>query len=418
MPIGTAPPGVPRPCDRRAALLSITAIVAVAGQTACQPAAPGSAAAAPPERIVASVQAAIDTELAAIGTDGPGLLIAVVSGDRVLGKGARGLADVSTRAALGDDSQMRIASLTKQFVAVALLQLVEQGRIGLDDPVSRYVPALSKAAAGATVRSLLNHTSGLADHGDLFINHERVAYDEDEPGGYLFAPAGSRPGEYMPTGADVIAILAEFPTQRFETGTRWEYSNSAYIVLAQIVESVSGQRFRDYARDHLFEPLGMSDSGVLDERRPTLDRPTASYVRVDDGFSERDYSPFNQLYGDGGIYSSLRDLIAWRRALPPDVLVSLESLEEIHRPARLSDGNVITDTPRGAGYGMGWFIDSIDGEPVYLHGGWVGVRHAIYHAPVAGVWVVVLSNRADTHPYEIAERLMRTTLADLASKTA
>ena len=310
---------------------------------------------------------------------------------------------------------MRIASLTKQFVAIATLQLAERGAIALDDPVLKHLPELGAVGDGVTIRHLLNHTAGLPHHSLLFMNEGRVAIDE-ENNDWLFAPLGSRTDDYMPTNEDVIALLREFPQKRFPPGAKWEYSNAGYIVLAQMIEAATGTPFRDYARDKLFEPLGMRDSGVFDESRPDPPRRAKSYLVGPDGFEERDYSPFNLLHGDGGIYSTLDDLAKWRCAFEPGVLLTTKTLSVIGEPARLDNGERVTDTLRGEGYSMGWFLDTIAGTPIWIHGGgWAAFRHAIAYAPGAGVWAIVLTNRSDTAPYEMAAHLLETALTDAAS---
>lgn len=344
--------------------------------------------------------------------DEPGILVSVTQGETTILRFTRGLADLGTRRALTPASQMRIASLTKQFVAVAIMQLVEQGRLSLDDPLSKHMPELGALTKGVTLRHLLNHTSGFPHHSLLFMNGELVPYDEHARGGFLFVPEGSRDWDFMPTNEDVIRILAQHPEHRFAPGTDWEYNNAAYIVLVQIIEKLTGTPFREHIAEHIFKPLGMSDSGVFDETRPRLASPTSSYVRNQNIFTERDESPFNLLHGDGGIYSTLEDLVAWRKAWQPGALVSAASLEIMTQPARLDDGTRITRTPVGKGYGMGWFIDDIGGEPIVFHGGgWAAFRHAIYHAPGPDIWVVVLTNRSDSQPYELGRALLAAALA-------
>lgn len=345
-----------------------------------------------------------------LGQNEPGILISIMKDEREIYRFSSGLSNLELEQQLSGDTQMRIASLSKQFVAVAIMQLAEAKKIDLDQPILSYLPKLYPAAAGVTIRHLLNHTSGLPHHTLMFMNSGRVPYDEQQ-NSFLFAPLGSRDNDFMPVNEDVVALLSEFPEPRFTPGERWEYSNAGYIILAQLIESVSGQVFRDYIAQHIFAPLGMVSSGVFDESRPIPPNRGYSYVASGDGFEERDYSPFNLLHGDGGLYSTLNDLVKWRRAWAPDVLLSSDSLESIQTPAALGDESVVTDTPRGAGYGMGWFLDTYGSTPVLLHGGgWAAFRHAITSAPTEGLWVVVLTNRDDTKPYELAEALLNAAL--------
>ena len=245
--------------------------------------------------------------------DEPGVLVSVWHEDEEVLRVERGLADITQNRSLSGDSQMRIASLTKQFTAVAVMQLVEAGLVGLDDPVTEYLPDLAPAGDGVTIRHLLNHTSGLPHHTLVFMNEGRVPYDE-EANDFLFAPAGTRKDDFMPTNEDVVGLLSEFPDPRFAPGSSWEYSNAGYVLLAQVIEAVAGEPYRDYLRGKLFKPLHMEDSGVFDETRPAPPRLTFSYRVLETGFEERDYSPFNLIHGDGGIYSTLYDLTKWRHA--------------------------------------------------------------------------------------------------------
>jgi len=344
--------------------------------------------------------------LDAYDDDEPGAAIAIIRNGELIFSGAAGSRDLSSGAPLDARSQMRIASLSKAFVAVLVLKEAEAGRLDLDDPVRDYLPELAPAADGVTIRHLLQHTGGLPHHSLIFMNEEIVPHDPGPPAGFLFAPAGSRDGEFMPTNEDVVSLLAAHPEPRFAAGEDWEYSNTGYILLVQVLESVRQSPFRTIVRESLFDPLGMTDSGVFDEQRPRPQRLTYSYIVSESGFEERDYSPFNLLHGDGGLYASLDDLVRWRSAFTPGVLLSDTALATLAQPARLSDGTVVRDTPRGSGYGMGWFLTEADGQTAWIHGGgWAQFRHAIFAVPEAGVWVVYLSNRSDTQPYEAAEML-------------
>ncbi len=349
------------------------------------------------------------------GAQEPGALVAVMRRDKLLLQEAIGLAELETQKPLTANTQMRIASLSKQFVAVAVLQEMERGTLKLNDPISKFLPELADAASGVTVQQLLHHTSGLPHHSLLFMNEGLVPYNPGPPAGFLFAPAGSRVGDFMPTNEDVVRLLAEHPNPRFAPGTGWEYSNAGYILLVQILEAINNKPFRDLASERLFHPLGMYGTGVLDETRPGLDNMAHSYRVTKGGFEERDYSPFNLLHGDGGIFSTLNDLIRWRRAFKPGVLLRAESLALISANGRLADDVPISGTPRGNGYSMGWFTDTLAADqinaPILLHGGgWLNFRHAIYFAPDQDLWVVVLTNRSDTRPYETAEALMKVAL--------
>lgn len=358
-----------------------------------------------------AIEDIVERRFAGFKPDEPGALVAVMRENEEFFRYSSGLARLEDMRPLTARTQMRIASLAKQFVAVAIMQEVERGTIDLAAPVTRYLPELAPAGAGVTVRHLLHHTSGLQHHSLIFMNEGLVPYDPGPPAGFLFAPEGSRKGDYMPTNEEVIELLAKHPEPRFAPGTQWEYSNAGYIVLVQIMEAIHGKPFREISEERLFAPLGMKATGVLDEMRPKLSNRANSYLVMEDGFEERDYSPFNLLHGDGGLFSSLEDLMLWRRAYEPGVLLTAERLDALLTRGRLDNGTAIEGTPRGTGYAMGWFTDTYGDTPVLLHGGgWLNFRHTIHFAPAQGWWVIVLTNRSDTHPYETAEEIMRVAL--------
>ncbi len=354
-------------------------------------------------------------QLSLVGANEPGMLLSVTKKDKILLKEAKGFANLKCQIKFDSQTPMRIASLTKQFVVVAAIRLVEDGVLTLDAPVHRYLPRMKKLGDQITIRHLLNHTSGLPHHSLLFMNAERVPFDMDAPGGFLFAPLGSRSKDFMPTNKEVLDILVEFPKLRSKTGEKWEYNNSAYVVLTLVVEKITGLRFETYLQRKVLSPLDMRNTGLarpLEVRRNTLAK---SYEKQGNKFVEKDYSPFNNIFGDGGLYSTLDDMTDWRKAWQTTSILKRESIEQILAPAKLNNGKPASDVPRGKGYGMGWFIDELDGKKYYYHGGgWANFRHAVLWSPSHEVWIVVLTNRYDSKPYEQAKNLFAALLKDEA----
>ena len=338
----------------------------------------------------------------------PGALIAVYRSDTPLFVGHAGSARLSSDLKLDAHVPVRLASLSKQFIAVAIMLLVEDGKLSLDDPVTKHIPEFKAYPHKITVRQLLQHTSGLPRYFELFTQHKRIKPED----GFGFAPAGSKKFEFVPTNQDVIDIIAEFPKPIFKPGTRWQYSNSAYIVLSEIAERASKQSLHEFMRNRVFKPMKMSSSWVVGDSNGDKSKSAYSYRVEKNKFHEGVDSAYNDLYGDGGIFASLDDLVKWRKVWQPGVVLTQQSLDTIIERAKLEDGTVIKETLFGTGYGMGWFVDDrSDGMTEWLHGGgWAHFRHAIHVIPEKQIWVVVLTNRSDTQPYTMAKELAEAAL--------
>lgn len=248
------------------------------------------------------------------------------------------------------ETNYRLASVTKQFTAAAILQL----RVPLDERITRYLPEFPEH--GITVRQLLTHTSGLVDYEDVI-------------------PAGTM----IPLkDFDVLWMLQQQPKTLFEPGTKWQYSNSGYALLALIVEKVSGQTFAAYLRDHLFKPAGMKNTVAYEKGMSVV--PNRAYGQPED------QSLTSAVLGDGGIYSSVDDLARWYKWLDK---------QPFYREATKPHAK----TP-DASYGYGWFVR--DNE-VWHTGETIGFRNAVLRT--RDLTVIILTNRNEGHPIEIAREI-------------
>jgi CubicO group peptidase (beta-lactamase class C family) len=307
----------------------------------------------------------------------PGASVVVISGGRVAVRRAYGMADLERKVAATPETDYRLASVSKQFTAMAVMVLAEDGTLRYDQPVRDVLPELPAAARSVTIRHLLNHTSGLWDYEDL-VPESRTAQLDDR---------------------DVLGLLASKDSLYFPAGSQYRYSNSGYVLLGLIVARVSGMSFPEFLRARIFLPLGMSASVAHVEGSDTVPRRAYGYSPRGGTFVQTDQSVTSATLGDGGIYTNVDDMVRWDQALSGTKLITAPTLELATTPPQL---------PAAAGtqYGFGWFVDTYRGEKRWRHTGETsGFRNAIQRFPRRGLTVIVLTNRSSGEPGAIAERI-------------
>jgi CubicO group peptidase (beta-lactamase class C family) len=333
------------------------------------------------------------------GTATPGAGVLVIQDGRVLLKRGYGLADLESGSPIEPNTAFLLGSVSKQFTAMAIMILAERGKLGYDDPLARFFPGFPAYARRITVRHLLNHTSGLQDYEELFVKTGKIPANWPRS---IKEP----PDKYEPSAADALRLLEQQTELRFQPGSKWEYSNSGYMVLGQIVEKASGQRYRDFLRDDIFRPLGMTETAVYDETKPEIPKRAASYRQDGSKFPNIDYTPLNGIYGEDNVVSTLNDMYKWDQALYTEALVRQSTLAQALTPGRLND-NSATD------YGFGWSIGDRLGLHYVEHGGsWLGFRNFVLRYPLQHFSVVVLSNLAQFDPGAVANKIARIYLQD------
>ncbi len=290
-----------------------------------------------------------------------------------------GLAELETNQRVTPETNFRLASLSKQFAATAIMLLVADGTLRYDDEVATLIPALPAFTRGVTVRHLLNHTSCLPDYED-FVPDSGTAQVHDR---------------------DVPALIAHATALEFAPGTRYRYSNSGYVLLGLVVERASGQRFADFLHHRVFMPLGMAHTVALEEGRSVVANRAYGYTiaRTGGGVRRTDQSNTSATLGDGGVYTSIADLARWDHALERHTLVSARAQREAWTPPLLPDGALTH-------YGFGWFVDRDRGAVRQTHYGESrGFTNAIVRYPERRVTVVLLTNRTGGAPWEVAQRV-------------
>lgn len=317
----------------------------------------------------------------------PGAAVLIVrNGEAVYSKGF-GYADLENAVRITPASAFRLASVSKQFTAMAIMVLAEQGKLDYDDPLSKYIPELDYWP-GVTIRHMLHHTSGMPDY------YERGFYDN-------YAPDGPKVHN-----ADLVEVMAQYPEPDFAPGEQYAYNNAAYDLLPIVVERVAGQSFADFIRSQVFQPAGMLTATPFSASDPAIPGRVLGYAATDDVFELDDYDPFNTVLGSGSIYATLQDFAAWERSLATNAVVSATTLDEAYTPGVLNDGSE-------TGYGFGWRIEDYRGHRRMMHtGSWVGFRTAFARFPNDSLAIAVLTNRADGNPADFVDRIADTYLQD------
>lgn len=303
--------------------------------------------------------------------DVPGAAVLVVRDGKALVHKGYGLADVDARVPVTPATNFRLASVSKQFTATAILLLEHDGRLHLDDPVQRWLPALPQAHI--TLRQLLTHTSGLLDYEDLMD------------------PADTR----QVHDSDVLQLLSTQDKTYFEPGTSYRYSNSGYALLALIVERASGKRYADFLRERIFQPLGIKDTVAYENGISTVAHRAFGHSDENGRWQRTDQSTTSAVLGDGGIYSSIDDLQRWDAALYDDRLLPQATWKQAFTPYTDTDDPTVR-------YGFGW---RVTGDTLWHSGETMGFRNVIVREPSKKLTVVVLTNRNDPEPYATAKRI-------------
>lgn len=331
-----------------------------------------TAAAQQPKRDVAKETDALFRDYTG---DAPGAAVLVIQGGKTRFKKSYGLAELETNRRATPRTNYRLASVSKQFTATAVLLLADRGRLSLDDTLPTFFPGFPAYGREIRVRHLLNHSSGL------------LAYEDFVP------PAAAAPV----LDADVLAILERQDRTYFPPGSAFRYSNSGYALLALIVEKVSGQPFAEFLRREIFAPLGMRHT-QMNLRDAWRKSPRAfGYSRRAGGWERTDQSLTSYVLGDGGIYSSLEDLARWETELAAPRLLRPVTRREA-MTATIEARPLAEDRAAAAGeqlgYGFGWFVGTHRDHEVVWHGGSTrGFRTHILRIPGLRLTVIVLTNR-------------------------
>jgi CubicO group peptidase (beta-lactamase class C family) len=359
------------------------------------------------ERATPTVDEALATRIdllftGLISPGDPGIAVLVQKDGKVVFQKGYGVRELRAHTKIDLGTNFRLASVTKQFTAMAIMLLIHDGKLDYDDSLTAIFPEFPAYGKSITVRNLLTHTSGLPDY-------EEIMEQREKSGGSPWTP------ERQIQDEEVLALLEAQPAGKFLPGTRWEYSNSGYVVLGLVVRKVSGMPYGDFLNRRIFTPLQMKKTVIYEKGKNTIGDRAYGHSKESDRFVETDQSATSATLGDGGIYSNVEDMAKWDEGLGQHVLLSRTESEPALTPVRLADG----DWPHGPRdpdstgspgapilYGFGWFLDAYHGHARNYHSGsTMGFRSAIERFVDDHFTVIVLSNRSDLNPEELSREV-------------
>jgi len=272
----------------------------------------------------------------------------------------------------------------KQFTSAAVMLLVQDGKLSLDDPIAKYFPGTPAEFRPITVRHLLTHTSGIPDYTTDQFDYRRD-YTEDD----LLKMAFKQKLEFAP-------------------GARWNYSNTGYAMLGFLIHSVSGRFYGDVLHDRVFVPVGMKTTRIISEEDIVMNR-AAGYRLVKGELKNQEWvAPKLNTTADGSLYYSMTDLIAWDRALRAGSVLKPESWAQVYTPVKLNSGKAYP-------YGFGWSLAPINGHDVHRHGGsWQGFKTDILRYPKDDLTAIALCNLGSANPEKFTDGIVGVIAPQLA----
>ncbi|MGH9493472.1 MAG: serine hydrolase domain-containing protein [Candidatus Sulfotelmatobacter sp.] len=312
----------------------------------------------------------------------PGLSLLIVSKGKIVRAEGFGLANVELQVPAKAETIYQSGSVGKQFTATAVMMLVEEGKIALDDPLTKYFPDAPATWNDVTVRELLSHTAGFGDYPKSFD------FRKDWTEGELLKLVEGTPLAYPP-------------------GTRWDYSNLGFLTLGILIHRVTGEFYGDFLQERIFHPLGMNTTRIISEADIIPNR-AAGYRLVKGKLKNQEWvAPRVNTTADGSLYFTILDLAKCDAALYTEKLLKRSSLDLMWTPVKLKNGE-----PNKGNYGFGWFVDQRNGHRCIHHdGAWQGFETAIDRYVDDQLTVVALSNLSGAQPGKITQHVAEMYLA-------
>lgn len=315
--------------------------------------------------------------------DGPGATVLVTKKGTVLYRNAFGKASLENDIPMNPNHVFEIGSITKQFTAVSILMLEEEGKLSVQDKLTKYLPNYPNGDQ-ITVHQLLNHTSGIKS--------------------YTAMEGLNAFGKIDKSPIEIIDYFKDEPID-FKPGEQWEYNNSGYIVLGYIIEKVTGKTYEDFIQERIFDPLGMKNSYYGDKARIIKNR-ASGYQPTGQGFRNAMQISMTIPYAAGSLMSCVDDMFLWHKAIRDNTLISAKSKAKAHTNTTLNNGELTN-------YGYGWQINELNGKQSIEHGGGIFgfVTQGVY-VPDEDIYVIVLTNANGNSPQDITLRLASMVMDD------
>ena len=322
-------------------------------------------------------------------TEVPGMNVAVAKNDKIIFLKSYGKADIEMDADVEAGTVFGIASVTKQFTAAAIMQLIEEDKISLNDPITKFLPDYPTQGNHVTIHHLLSHTSGIKDYG---IRNEKMPHWYKIPLSY----------------EEMLELWAQEPFD-FEPGEKYDYSNFNYYLLGQILERVAGKSWLEYAEPELLQPLGL-DNIFFSRQDSIIPGRAKPYLHLKNKMINLPYRDISFLSAGGGLSATITDLLTWTRLLHSGEVVSFESLEKMTSPTVLNNGKKV-------GYGYGLYVNELRGHKKIYHGGTFGFGAYVAHYPAEDITIAILSNSSKGRERaEQLEEIIATAVLDIEIK--
>lgn len=324
--------------------------------------------------------------------ENPGFAVMVIQNGQIVYERQRGMANVEKNLPMRAETMFNIGSITKQFTAAAIFLLEEKGLLRLSDPVQKHLPELPDFGATITLQHLMSHTSGIPDHFEIANMQNRFSNslcDFDK----------------------MVKVLQAAPELSFQPGSDFAYCNTGYMLLAMVVERVSGLSMHDYAVQHIFHPLGMERSNFFQHDKDGLPDGTTSYsVQAKKGKFKHE-KPYPNAVGATGVQTTLRDFFLWDQNFYHNRLGSHSLIEKMETSALLNDGSPTQ-------YGGGLLLKSFQGHKMVSHGGgWVSFLMEYRRFPDLGIGILVASNNDFSNPFLLADAICQRILPKIEVAT-
>ncbi len=324
-----------------------------------------------------SKSAEVDSLLSSYSGNVPGASLLIIHNGEKIYQHAYGMANMEEKIYVEANTNFRLASVTKEFTAAAIMLLIERGKLNFSDNLTEIFPGFPSYGKKIKITNLLNHTSGLIDYEDLIPDTATVQVHDK----------------------DVLRLMTEQDSTYFVPGSEYRYCNSAYCVLAMVVEKISGESFAGFLRENIFKPLGMSNSVAYQKGISTIKNRAYGYSLKEGKFIRNDQSITSATLGDGGVYTSINDLFKWDQSLYTDKLLPLKMIRESFTRGTLNNGEKIN-------YGYGWHLKKYLGHEIVYHDGETrGFRNIIYRIPDLKFTIILLTNRNKGDTVNLAEKI-------------